>query len=145
MVRRFERADQVQARELILRGLGEHFGVVRPELNPDLENIWGSYVSPGGRFYVVEAQGEIIGTGGIYRETGESWRIVRVSVAAERRRRGMGRLITEHLISACQEEGAREVLVETNEDWSEAIELYLRCGFRAEGVRDGECHMRLRL
>lgn len=144
-IRPFQPADQEATRDLVLAGLGEHFGCIKPELNPDLDDIWRSFPAGGGCFLVAEAEGRIVGSGGLLPEGPATWRIVRVSVAPHFRRAGLGRRLTRYLISAARELGARDIVVETNEDWQAAIALYLGCGFVVEAYRDGECHMRLRL
>jgi ribosomal protein S18 acetylase RimI-like enzyme len=144
-IRPFRPSDQTSVRSLILAGLSEHFEQLKPELNPDLDDIWASYPAAGGRFYVVEQEETVVGSGGLTREGAGVWRIVRVSVAPSVRRHGIGRQITQFLVSTCQQIGAREIVVETNEDWVAAIGLYLRCGFTIEGYRNGECHMKLDL
>jgi putative acetyltransferase len=145
VIRPFRRADQPAAQDLILRGLGEHFGFIDAALNPDLDNIWGHYMTQGSLFFIAERYGDIVATGALIREAGAAWRIVRVSVAPAQRRQGIGEQITHHLIAAARDLGGREILVETNEDWSAAIALYQRCGFTIDEYRDGECHLRLSL
>lgn len=144
-IRPFHRADQDAARDLVLAGLGEHFGCVKPELNPDLDDLWHSFPARGGRFFVAEAEGQIVGCAGLLPEGPETWRIVRVSVAPAYRRTGLGRRLTYHLIAVARDLGAYDLLVETNEDWQAALALYQGCGFAIECYRNGECHMRLTL
>lgn len=145
LLRPFQPADQSAARDLILAGLGEHFGHIDAALNPDLEDIWASYPVGGGRFYVAQQADTLVATGGLIQEAESVWRIVRVSVASRQRRRGIGTHMTRHLIAAARDLGARAIVVETNQDWREAINLYLQCGFVIEAYRDGECHLRLEL
>lgn len=145
VIRPFRRADQTAAQDLVLRGLGEHFGFIDATLNPDLNDIWNNYIARGNLFLIAEQNKEMIGTGALIHETNASWRIVRVSVAPTQRRKGIGELITHHLIDAARARDGREILVETNEDWSTAIALYQRCGFTIDAYRNGECHLRLAL
>jgi hypothetical protein len=46
LVRPFRPADQVAARALIEEGLGEHFGFIDRDANPDLDDIAASYAKP---------------------------------------------------------------------------------------------------
>jgi hypothetical protein len=61
-VRAFQRSDQGRARELIESGLGEHFGYVDADANPDLQDIDSSYLSLGHAFFVAEVSGQLVGT-----------------------------------------------------------------------------------
>ncbi len=144
-VRPFERDDQEAVRNLILAGLGDHFDVLDPKFNPDLENIWESYVAPGDCFLVVEEIGRIIGSGALVWESAGVGRIVRMSVSAGRRRQGIGRLLVGKLLAEGSKRGYSTIVVETNDDWHGAIRLYWTCGFKPYDQRDGEIHMRLEL
>ncbi len=86
-IRAFVPADQDATRALILAGLGEHFGVIDPALNPDLDDIAAEYLACGHAFLIAEATGSLVGAGGL-RVTGQEGQIVRVSVAPAARRRG---------------------------------------------------------
>lgn len=141
--RPFQDADQEAASALILAGLAERWGVCDPTLNPDLRDIHAHYIATGGAFVVVAEGEEIIGTGGLILELPGVGRIVRVSVAATQRRRGLGRAITLRLINEGRQRGCHAILVETNDDWHSAVRLYESCGFVPFSSQDGEIHMRL--
>jgi ribosomal protein S18 acetylase RimI-like enzyme len=145
LVRPFQPIDQERVHSLILEGLSEHFEIIDPTLNPDLHDIYASYSQKGSLFLVVESEDEIVGTGAMIPEGENSGRIVRVSVANSHRRLGIGRLITDHLIKAASRYAYRKIVVETNDDWYDAILLYLGCGFTKYDRRDGEVHMQLLL
>lgn len=135
-------ADQEATRALILQGLGDHFGVIRPEFNPDLDDIQAAYLVRGAQFVVAEHAGRLVGTGALVAEGEGTGRIVRVSVDRARRRQGIGHQIVAHLIDAARAAGYHTLLVETNDDWHAAIALYRAFGFATEDVRNGEIHMR---
>jgi putative acetyltransferase len=144
-IRPFRPTDQSAARQLILDGLREHWGVLDPTLNSDLNNIAASYVQAGHAFFVVEEAGVLIGTGGLLLEPPGVGRIVRVSVGPAHRRRGLGRAISQHLIAEARRRGCRELLVETTDTWEAAIRLYQECGFTPYAWQDGDVHMRMGL
>ena len=138
-IRAFQPQDQAAARALILAGLGEHFGIVDETRNPDLDDIAATYPWPTALFLVAEAGGALIGTGALITHDtppGEGW-IVRVSVAPEWRRHGLGRAMVRELVSAAPAHGLTRLRVETNWDWDAAIRLYTHCGF-SEYARDAE-------
>ncbi len=137
-IRRFESADQSAVKRFILEGLAEHFQQLDPSLNPDLLDIQGSYIRKGHLFVVALLDDQIVGSGGLVRETSVTGRIVRLSVASKCRRSGIGHAIVRHLIAQAQQMGLTRLVVETNTDWIPAIKLYERLGFR-EYRRDPDC------
>lgn len=144
-IRSFDRGDQEAVQKLILNGLSDHFAVLNPSLNPDLTDIWVNYIETGGCFLVAVDGCTVIGSGALIWETGMIGRIVRMSVAADHRRKGIGRLLVKALLEEGRKRAYTKIVVETNEDWTSAISLYERCGFRPYDHRDGEIHMQLTL
>ncbi len=144
-VRPFKPGDQQAVRALILAGLGEHFAAIDPTLNPDLDDIWTTYAAKGSCVLVAVNGSDLVGTGTLTRETADTGRIVRMSVAANQRRRGIGRLLVGELLREGREAGYTKIVLETNDDWHGAIRLYRSCGFRPYALRDGEIHLRIDL
>jgi ribosomal protein S18 acetylase RimI-like enzyme len=136
-IRPFTPADQIATRQLILNGLGSHFGFIDETMNPDLDDIWQHYVVPGNIFVVAELNGRVVGSGALIKETKENGRLVRMSVSTDCQRRGIGRMLVQHLIQKAREQGYQYLFVETNHDWYDAISLYQSCGF-GEYERDEE-------
>ncbi|HLI88308.1 MAG TPA: GNAT family N-acetyltransferase [Ktedonobacteraceae bacterium] len=129
LIRPFEEHDQQAARQLILQGLGEHFGFIDEALNPDLNDIMTSYVRAGHSFLVAYSGPALVGTGALITVDEGTGRIVRVSTHRDYRRRGIGRTIVTFLLDQARERGYRRVFVETNNNWYDAIGLYQRLGF----------------
>jgi len=144
-IRPFAPNDQDAARRLVLAGLGDHFGAIDETRNPDLDDIAATYVLPGHLFVVAERDGRVVGTGALVTEEPGVGRLVRMSVDRAERGRGIGRALVRHLIEAARSRGHRRLVVETNDDWHDAIGLYLACGFTEEDRRDGEVHFALEL
>ena len=64
-IRPFVPHDQIAARQLILNGLGEHFGWIDETRNPDLDDIAANYIQHGNVFVVAKLGGALVGTGGL--------------------------------------------------------------------------------
>ena len=143
--RPFSPADQAATRRLILNGLGDHFGTIDETMNPDLDDIEIHYVRPGHRFVLVERDGALVGTGALIEEEPGVGRLVRMSVSRHHRGQGIGRALVSHLIAEARARDYRRVVIETNDDWWDAIGLYRACGFVEFDRRDGDVHMRLDL
>ena len=139
-IRPFLPQDQKTAQALILQGLGEHFGRIDPTLNPDLDDIFQTYVQAGHYFIVIENGEEIVGTAALITESPGVGRIVRVTVKPNQRRAGIGRALVQHLLQKATEIGYSQVLVETNLDWHDAIRLYERNGFEEYDRDEEEVH-----
>lgn len=144
-IRDFRPDDQAIVRDLVLAGLGDHFGQIDETMNPDLDDIDGTYVATGGKVVVAEFAGAIVGAGTLIEEHPGVGRLVRMSVAKGQRGRGIGRGLVGHLLDEARRRGYGRVLVETTDDWQDAIGLYTACGFKTDGFRDGDIHMYLDL
>jgi len=83
----FTPTHQAEARNLILQGIGAHWGWIDEEINTDLEDIATSYSSC--RFILGFLDDVLVATGALIPESETSMRIVRMSVDREHRRRGI--------------------------------------------------------
>ena len=122
----FKREDQEEARDLILVGLGEHFGWIDESANPDIDDIETSFTE--GLFLCAWFNDEIVGTGAYIPETGETVRIVRMSTKPSFRRRGIGQHILGQLLDTAKRRGYKKAVLETTETWNEVIAFYKRYG-----------------
>lgn len=143
--RNFQQQDQQQARRLILTGLGEHFGFVDETCNPDLEDIFQTYIAAGHIFLVAEQNGELIGTGALVLHNSEMGELVRISVAPAYRRLGIGKALVQALIDLARQKGLTQLKVETNRNWDSAITLYKQFGFSEYKVNATQIFMSLSL
>lgn len=142
-IRPFRPADQAEAKRLILAGLAEHWGALDPTRNPDLNGIAVSYASA--RFLVAYRGDRLIGTGALVPRSAETAEIVRMSVAREERRRGVGRAILQELIAHARAAGVRRIILETTSTWQEAIAFYQRAGFCFTHHQDGDAYFALEI
>jgi len=137
-IRPFRPQDQAAAKSLILAGLEEHWGVLDPTLNPDLDDIAASYDQDV--FVLAWRDEQLVGTGALIREAEGVARIVRMSVARELRRLGIGSLMLDYLLQQACTAGYRQIVLETTSTWEDAIAFYQRHGFEVVGERDGDSH-----
>ena len=141
-IRRFDPKDQAGARTVVLEGLREHFGVLDPSLNPDLQDIQASFITRGDDFYVAENDGRIVGTAGLIFGEGRA-RIVRMSVAQSHRKRGIATGLLKQCIESAAQRGFREIWAYTQPEWPDAVSFYLRSGFEQLGRDEIDIHLRL--
>lgn len=145
VIRPFRAEDQRASKRLILDGLAGHFGDLHPSLNSDLDDILTHYIAAGHMFIVAELDEKIIGTGALVRELIDQCRLVRISTLEEFRRRGIARALVSYLISEAEKSNFCTINVETNLDWTAAIELYKKSGFQIIGSDETSYHFQLRL
>jgi len=134
---------QAGARDLILAGLAEHWGRLDPGRNLDLENISSAYSKAV--FLVAVQQGRVIGTGALIPKADSTAEIVRMSVAAEMRRRGVASALLQTLIAKARTLGIRQLVLETTETWQDAIAFYKKFGFKETHHLNGDVYFRLEL
>lgn len=139
----FRPENQVEVKNLILAGLTEHWGVLDPSKNPDLNDIRSTYTDAV--FLVAWFQNKIIGTGALIPRSKSTAEIVRMSVAADMRRKGIGRKILHRLCEEAKTAGYQHLVLETTESWDEVIEFYKNFGFHTTHYLDGDVYFALDL
>jgi putative acetyltransferase len=139
----FRPADQAEVKRLILAGLAEHWGALDPAKNPDLNDIASTYA--GFSFLVARQDGKIVGTGALVPRDNGTAEIVRMSVAKDARRTGIGRAVLHALCARAAALGFRSIVLETTETWDEVVAFYLTNGFRVTHRRDGDVYFALHL
>ena len=144
-IRPIDENTQQQAKTLILCGLEEYFGFIDETLNPDLENIVANYVRRGHIFLIGMIADNVVCTGGLVEESPLIGQIVRMSVAKAYRRQGFGAAILQHLTNFAKQRGYQKLLVETNNDWYDAIGFYKRLGFAEYDRDETSVHMVINL
>ncbi len=125
-IRPYRAADQQAARQLILDGLGEHFGFVDEELNPDLDHIAASYA--GELFLVADQAGVLVGCGALIYEGDGIARVQRMSVRRPFRRQGIAGAILDRLIAEARLLERWRVVLETG-FWEDSVGFYTSKGF----------------
>jgi N-acetylglutamate synthase-like GNAT family acetyltransferase len=137
----FRSEYQSEVKDLVLAGLIEHWGTLDPAKNPDLDNI--STVYDNAIFLVARLNNKIIGTGALVPKSKDVAEIVRMSVASEMRRKGVGSMIFQNLYERAKFAGYKRLILETTETWHEAIEFYQRLGFYITHHLNGDVYFSL--
>jgi len=129
---------------LIEAGLARRWGTFDPARNRDLIEFAATY---GARPIVVAKTGDgvIVGCGILTDEALGVARIVRMSVAGDRERRGIGSRVLTALIQHARALGYREIVLETTQTWDSAVAFYERHGFNETHRAGGDAHFRYRL
>lgn len=85
-------------------------------------------------YYVAEVDGVLAGCCGIRDIVGEG-EITNVVVAADFRKRGIGRKMMEYMLKEADERGIGDCTLEVRISNAPAIRLYESLGFKGEGIR----------
>lgn len=139
----FQPEDQAAVKDLILAGLGDHWGAIDYSLNPDLNDIASSYANA--TFLVARQGDEIVGTGALVPRSEGTAEIVRMSVKRPLRRSGLGGLLLNRLIEHAKTAYFRQIVLETTARWEEVIAFYLKHGFTITHYQDGDVYFILDL
>lgn len=142
-IKPFQPSSQAAVKSLILDGLVEHWGRLDASKNPDLENIAISYAET--TFLVAWLDDEIIGAGAFIPRSEKQVEIVRMSVAKEKRRQGIGQQILSELCKKAARGGYEEVILETTKTWQDVIDFYKQYGFEITHYLDGDVYFRMDL
>ena len=135
-IRDFNLKDQDTVRALILNGLLGHWGSLDRRFNSDLNDMQASYSH--GRTIVASDGTRIVGTGTVIPLGSGSTELVRMSVADDLRRRGVGRQLVAELISTSRDWGRTRIVLETASHWTDVVAFYERCGFHITHEVDGQ-------
>ncbi len=139
----FQPKYQSEVKNLVLAGLAEHWGMLDPSKNPDLNDISSSYSN--GMFLIALQNNKIIGTGAVVPKSNNSAEIVRMSVVTNMRGNGVGKMILGKLCEYAKSNGYKRVILETTETWQEVVEFYKRFGFQITHYLDGDVYFALDL
>ncbi|XKE94660.1 GNAT family N-acetyltransferase [Metaplanococcus flavidus] len=120
---------EAAARQLILDGLEERFGFLDHSFNPDLRNIIQNYSQDGGVFLIGLEDNKVVCTGALTKESATAGRIQRMSVKKSHRRGGLAESMLRKLEETARQQGYKELVLETNNEWHSAIEFYKKMGY----------------
>jgi putative acetyltransferase len=123
--------DVEDIKRLVFATLREYGLPPDPEAtDADLADIEESYFKRGGIFEVIEdAEGNLLGTVGIYPLDLETCELRKMYFAPELRGRGLGRHMLERTVGNARRLGFKAMRLETASVLEKAIRLYRRFGF----------------
>ena len=128
---------------LILAGLEEYWGWLDDSKNQDLRDITDSYRD---RIFLVAClEQQIVCTGALLPRSAETAEIVRMSVARQLRRQGIGRQMLTELCCRAYQRGFIQVILETTATWKNAIAFYQDFGFQISYYADDDVYFTLDL
>ena len=96
----------------------------------ELQNFPGpNYCMPSGTFIIARVGDVVAGCVGIKKFDDESCEMKRMYIRPAYRRKGIGQLLCSYVIDWCRKAMYRRILLDTNTEMKEAVDLYKKCGF----------------
>ncbi|MBW4482158.1 MAG: GNAT family N-acetyltransferase [Tildeniella torsiva UHER 1998/13D] len=143
LIRSWQPGDRAAAVAIIGQVLQEYCLTCEPTASDrDALEVEACYWETGGEFWVVETDGELVGTAG-YRPTqrGEgAVELRKMYLLPQARGQGLGRYLLSTLESAIQQRGFTDIWLETASVLKEAVGLYEASGYEsASGVETARC------
>lgn len=142
-VRPWETRDRQSAADLIATVLAEYgLGWEPEDADRDVIEVERCYTQAGGAFWVVERDGQLVGTAGFYPVSrgDRAVEIRKMYVLPAVRGRGLGKFLLQQLEAEIQQRGFRTIWIETASVLKEAVRLYEGYGYEAAtGVETLRC------
>lgn len=145
VIRAWQPKDRQVAAEVIRSVLAEYGIGWEPDgADRDVYEVETAYVQVGGAFWVVEQQGQVMGTAAFYpvnRGLG-TVEIRKMYLLPQVRGKGLGRWLLQRLEQEIVVQGFREVWIETASVLKEAVKLYESSGYLpATGIETERCDL----
>ena len=96
---------------------------------------WGEEVARDGHLAIVHCTDDQVDAAAAFRVSDDFGDVLRVMVAPQARRQGIGRQLLELGLAWMLEHGAERVMLEVRHDNAAGVELYRKYGFEALTVR----------
>ena len=145
LIRDWQKSDRDSAAQVISDVLAEYGLPWQPtEADRDVIAVEQAYLQSGGEFWVVELQGNIVGTAAYYpiARGEQAVEIRKMYLLPEVRGKGLGKYLLHQLENAIAEKGFREIWIETASVLSEAVILYKNNGYQpTSGVETARCDL----
>lgn len=130
-LRSFKNEDATGVKDLILTILAKEYPFDKSAYSDsDLDRIGEVYGGPGDAFFVVEENGEIVGTVGVKGESKDDALLRRLFVDLKHRKRGFGTGLLKRAIDFCGEKGYRRMIFRCTDRMADAMKLCLKGGFK---------------
>ncbi len=120
---------------LIVRNTLADFGAANPGtvfFDPTTDALFELFQMPKSAYFVAEADGKILGGGGIFPTEGlpdGTCELVKMYLLPEARGIGLGRTLIEKCLETAEEIGFQQVYLETLDELHLALKIYAKFGF----------------
>lgn len=135
-IRDYTPGDEAAVFGIVKQALAGYGLCTNPDVtDADLKDIRASYVAAGGAFRVLECDGRIVGSYGLFPTAGRSCELRKMYLLPELKGRGLGKLLLEDALALAADLGFAEMTLETHSRLREALGLYRKYGFTETDAR----------
>lgn len=128
--RDYERGDEGAVFQIVRDVLATYGLHTNPAVTDrDLSDIAESYIRPGGVFRIVEVDGEIAGSYGLYPLSAKVCELRKMYLMPIYQGRGIGKMMMDEALALAREKGFEEIVLETNSVLVRATHLYRKYNF----------------
>jgi putative acetyltransferase len=119
----------------VIRTTLEEFNANKPGTvyyDESTDHLFELFQSPGSRYYVAKLNDEVVGGGGIYPSPGlpeNTCELVKMYLLKKVRGIGLGKLLIQKSLDFANEQGYKNVYLETMPELKQALETYAKFGF----------------
>lgn len=120
---------------LIVRNTLAEFGAANPGtvyFDLTIDSLFELFQEPNAAYFVAEANGKILGGGGIYPTEGlpeNTCELVKMYLLPDARGIGLGRTLIEKCLETAKGNGFQQVYLETLDELHLALKIYAKFGF----------------
>ncbi|MDP2338455.1 MAG: GNAT family N-acetyltransferase [Bacteroidota bacterium] len=120
---------------VVVRNILAEFGANRPGtvyFDSTTDALYELFRKPRSAYFVAEADGKILGGGGIFPTEGlpeSTCELVKMYLLPEARGIGLGRTLIERCLQMARENGYKQVYLETLDELHLALKIYAKFGF----------------
>lgn len=143
VIRTWTPHDREEAAAIIKEVLQEYGLPWQPsEADRDVLEVETFYTNVGGEFWVVEQQGQLVGTAAYYpvARGNKAVEIRKMYLSLAVRGKGLGKFLLQQLEKAIADRGFQEIWIETASVLKEAVQLYEGNGYQpTTGVETTRC------
>ena len=130
-LRQFEKKDAEGVKGLILSILSNEYPFDKSAYSDsDLDRIDEVYGGANDAFFVIEEDGDIVGTAGVKEETKDEALLRRLFVDLKHRRRGYGSELLTKAIEFSGERGYKRIYFRSTDRMADAMRICLKNGFK---------------
>lgn len=131
ILRTYKEEDRKGVRELILGILTKEYPFDKSVYSDsDLDKIGEIYGGNNDAFFVIEDDGEIVGTTGVKEESKDDVLLRRLFVDLKHRRRGYGAELLDKAIDFCKTKGYKRMIFRCTDRMADAMNLCLKKMFK---------------
>jgi len=126
----FQNCWQKQVEKILTQDFFDEFKIPTTKRSSDIFNVADFYQKTGGNFWVLENNGEILGTIGLKKFDEKVGILKRFFVNKNLRRKGFGSKLLQKTLNFAQEKKFEKIFLSTIEELNTAIKFYEKHNFQ---------------